>query len=77
LAETEKVCGKTFGDLEHPFLVSVRSGARASMLILPLVAIVAGYIVYMKKFTIDEKRYAQILSDLKARGDIAARPEQN
>ena len=31
LAETEKVCGKKFGDLENPFLVSVRSGARASM----------------------------------------------
>ena len=31
LAETEKVCGKKFGDLETPFLVSVRSGARASM----------------------------------------------
>ena len=31
LAETEKICGKKFGDLENPFLVSVRSGARASM----------------------------------------------
>ena len=31
LAETEKVCGKKFGDLENPFLVSVRSGAHASM----------------------------------------------
>ena len=31
LAETEKVCGKKFGDLKNPFLVSVRSGARASM----------------------------------------------
>ena len=31
LAETEKVCGKKFGDLENPFLVSVRSGARQSM----------------------------------------------
>jgi len=31
LAETEKICGKKFGDLESPFLVSVRSGARASM----------------------------------------------
>ena len=31
LTETEKVCGKKFGDLENPFLVSVRSGARASM----------------------------------------------
>ncbi len=28
---TEKVVGKTFGDPENPFLVSVRSGARASM----------------------------------------------
>ena len=31
LAETEKICGKKFGDLENPFLVSVRSGARVSM----------------------------------------------
>ncbi len=31
LAETEKVIGKQFGDEENPFLVSVRSGARASM----------------------------------------------
>lgn len=44
---------------------------KLSMMILPLISIVAGYIVYMKKFTIDEKRYAEILSELKARGDIA------
>ena len=31
LAETEKVAGKKFGDDENPLLVSVRSGARASM----------------------------------------------
>ncbi|MEA4997912.1 MAG: pyruvate, phosphate dikinase [Candidatus Limiplasma sp.] len=31
LADTEAICGKKFGDLENPFLVSVRSGARASM----------------------------------------------
>ncbi len=31
LKETEKICGKKFGDLENPFLVSVRSGARVSM----------------------------------------------
>ena len=31
LAKMEKVCGKKFGDLENPLLVSVRSGARASM----------------------------------------------
>jgi pyruvate,orthophosphate dikinase len=31
MAKTEKIVGKKFGDLENPFLVSVRSGARASM----------------------------------------------
>ncbi|MGB0345533.1 MAG: pyruvate, phosphate dikinase [Acholeplasmataceae bacterium] len=31
LAATEKEMGKKFGDFEEPFLVSVRSGARASM----------------------------------------------
>lgn len=31
LAKTEEVVGKKFGDPENPFLVSVRSGARASM----------------------------------------------
>ncbi|MDD2649008.1 MAG: PEP/pyruvate-binding domain-containing protein, partial [Eubacteriales bacterium] len=31
LATTEKLVGKKFGDLENPYLVSVRSGARASM----------------------------------------------
>ena len=31
LAELEKIQGKKFGDTEDPLLVSVRSGARASM----------------------------------------------
>ena len=31
LAELEKQAGKTFGDFDNPLLVSVRSGARASM----------------------------------------------
>ena len=31
LAKTEEICGKKFGDVSNPFLVSVRSGARASM----------------------------------------------
>ncbi len=31
LAKTEEIAGKKFGDVENPFLVSVRSGARASM----------------------------------------------
>ncbi len=31
IIKTEKIAGKKFGDPENPFLVSVRSGARASM----------------------------------------------
>ena len=31
LAKTEAISGKKFGDMQNPFLVSVRSGARASM----------------------------------------------
>ncbi len=31
LAQTEEICGKRFGDMANPFLVSVRSGARVSM----------------------------------------------
>ncbi len=31
IAKLEKIAGKKFGDLENPLLVSVRSGARASM----------------------------------------------
>lgn len=31
LIELEKIAGKTFGDIDNPFLVSVRSGSRASM----------------------------------------------
>ena len=31
IEKMEKICGKKFGDLENPLLVSVRSGARASM----------------------------------------------
>ena len=43
---------------------------KTAMLLLPLIAIIAGYFVYMKKFKIDETYYAKILADLKSRGDI-------
>jgi len=48
---------------------------KVSMLILPLIAIVIGYFINMKKFTIDEKRHAQILADLQERGDIVETSE--
>ncbi len=31
ISKLEKICGKKFGDLDNPLLVSVRSGSRASM----------------------------------------------
>ncbi|MGN0178590.1 MAG: PEP/pyruvate-binding domain-containing protein, partial [Monoglobaceae bacterium] len=31
IGKMEEICGKKFGDMENPLLVSVRSGARASM----------------------------------------------
>jgi len=44
---------------------------KVAMLLLPLAAIVIGYFINMAKFKINEEKYAQIISDLKERGDIA------
>jgi len=44
---------------------------KTAMLLFPLAAIVIGYIINMKKFKIDEKRYSEIINDLRERGDIA------
>ena len=40
---------------------------KISMMILPLICILVGFIIYHKKFKIDEEMYARILSDLEAR----------
>jgi len=45
---------------------------KVAMLLIPLVVIVIGYFINMKKFKIDETRHAQILADLRQRGDIAS-----
>ena len=52
---------------------------KISMMILPLICILVGFFLYIKKFKIDEETYAQILSDLKAReesGKQAGEPSQ-
>ncbi|MCR5066671.1 MAG: glycoside-pentoside-hexuronide (GPH):cation symporter [Erysipelotrichaceae bacterium] len=41
-----------------------------SMLILPLILIALGYFIYVRKFELDEKRYAEIVQDLKDKGQI-------
>lgn len=43
---------------------------KLAMLILPLILIVAGYIVYRVKFKIDKKTFDKIVSDLAKRGDF-------
>ncbi|MBP8989645.1 MAG: MFS transporter [Clostridia bacterium] len=43
---------------------------KMAMLIFPLLCIAAGYLVYRFKFRIDASFYDQIISDLKARGDL-------
>lgn len=44
---------------------------RLAMLVLPLVLIVAGYLIYRSKYRIDEEFYARILADLAARGQLS------
>lgn len=40
---------------------------KISMMILPLICILIGFVLYTKKFKIDEQTYAKILEDLKSR----------
>ena len=40
------------------------------MLLIPLLFIVAGYVVYRLKFKINKETYDQIISDLKDRGEL-------
>ena len=40
---------------------------KIAMMILPLICILIGFVLYVKKFKIDEKMYAQILADLELR----------
>ncbi len=44
---------------------------KAAMMILPLLIIVAGFLVYRFKYKIDDKFYQKMIADLKARGDIS------
>ncbi len=43
---------------------------KIAMFAFPLVFIVLGYVIYLKKFKISEEFYAKILSDLKDRGEM-------
>ena len=43
---------------------------KTAMMIFPLIAIVVGYVIYLKKYQIDGAFYKKIVEDLKERGDI-------
>ncbi|AHC15075.1 glycoside-pentoside-hexuronide (GPH):cation symporter [Salinispira pacifica] len=43
---------------------------KVAMMVLPLILIVAGYIIYLKKYKISEEYYAEIINDLEQRGDL-------
>ena len=49
---------------------------KLSMMILPLICILIGFILYHKKFKIDEKLYAEIVSDLEAKNSGKADSEK-
>jgi melibiose permease/lactose/raffinose/galactose permease len=48
---------------------------KVAMLLLPLACIVGGYLVFHKKYRIDEEEYANIHSDLVARGELVSDAE--
>lgn len=49
---------------------------KGAMFALPLVLIIAGYVIYLRKYRIDEETYASILRDLEARGDLRSNETQ-
>ena len=71
-AITEKVAAADGNDaLVNQLINSTPASAvwimKISMMILPLICILIGFVIYHKKFKIDEKLYAEIVSDLEAR----------
>ena len=43
---------------------------KGAMFVFPLLCILIGFVIYHFKYIIDEKKYAQIIGELKARGEI-------
>ena len=49
---------------------------KIAMMIFPLICILIGFIIYQKKFRIDEKLYAEIVADLEERNGPSPRSEE-
>lgn len=58
-------------EIENELIANISDGSiwimKIAMMILPLICILIGFVLYQKKFKIDEKLYAQIVSDLEER----------
>lgn len=50
---------------------------KIAMMILPLICILVGFIIYQKKFKIDEKMYEEIVSDLEKRNTEKETKDEN
>ncbi len=55
------------GNTDVSFGTGEKLIVKAAMFVIPLIMIVAGYIIYLKKYKISEEYYARILSDLEER----------
>lgn len=71
ISVTLVVCGIKTGDTAAEAIDAAgQMTLKVSMLVIPLILIIVGYFIYRAKYRIDEKMYAELVSDLKARGDI-------
>ena len=65
------LCGiKTGNTAAESIDAAGQTTLKVSMLVIPLIMIIAGYFIYRTKYKIDEKMYKDIVADLRARGDI-------
>ena len=78
---SEKVANAT-SDAEVTALINSTPGSaiwimKIAMMILPLICILTGFVIYWKKFKIDEQTYAGIVADLEARAQGVSDSEGN
>ena len=69
--------GIEVGTPEYDAIINAIPGSaiwimKLSMMILPLICILIGFVLYRKKFIIDEELYAKIVEDLNAKNGVVA-----
>lgn len=74
--------GMEVGTPEYNAIINAIPGSsiwimKLSMMILPLICILIGFVLYHKKFIIDEELYAKIVSDLEARNGKEVSAEES